>query len=83
MALGKRELADRFGTKSPIPGGTKELRHLQVRERFFDFACFLDEVLPDGRHKGLVMNELQTASMYAQKAVAETSEDIPPLGDFE
>lgn len=76
MALGRKELADRFGTRPAVPGSKREKIHSSLRSEFFELAEILDEVLPDGRHKGLAINSLQEASMWAQKAAAELPDDL-------
>lgn len=73
MALGKNEIEHRFGFhKATIEGDNATLpKHRDVRVVFRDFAEFLDGVLPDGRAKNVMFTELENASMWAHKAIAE------------
>jgi hypothetical protein len=75
MALGAEEIENRFGFhKATIEGddATKP-KHADIRAAFKDFAEYLDEVLPDGRYKALMETDLERASMWSHKAVAETA----------
>lgn len=67
--LSDSEIADRFGyhkgNEVTIP------RHILVRELFRQTARELDALLPDGRAKRVAFDELESASMWANKAVAE------------
>lgn len=68
-ALDKEEIAKRFGyhkgTDETIP------KHTVVRESFKELASILTEVLPPGRARQVAFTELENASMWANKAVAE------------
>ena len=46
-------------------------QHQMCRAKFMEMAEFLDALLPGGRAKALAMTELETASMWANKAIAE------------
>lgn len=72
--VGRSELENRFG----FHPATDESRpkHQQVRESFVDFADDLDQLLPDGREKSLVMTALEEASMWANAAIAR---NLAPL----
>lgn len=75
MALGAKEIENRFGFhKATIEGddATKP-KHADIRAAFKDFAEYLDDVLPDGRYKKLMEDDLERASMWSHKAVAETA----------
>ena len=75
MALGADEIKNRFGFhKATIEGddATKP-KHADLRAAFVDFAEYLDDVLPDGRYKSLAFTELEVASMWSHKSVAETA----------
>lgn len=73
MALGPEEIEHRFGFhKATVEGENATLpKHRDTRVAFRDFAEFLDQVLPDGRAKSVAFTELENASMWAHKAIAE------------
>lgn len=73
MALGKQEIENRFGFhKGTIEGPNATVpQHGRVRVAFMEFSEFLDDVLPDGRAKSQMFTELESASMWAHKAIAE------------
>lgn len=75
MALGAEEIENRFGFhKATIEGddATKP-KHADIRAAFKDFAEYLDDVLRDGRYKSLAFTELEVASMWSHKSVAESA----------
>jgi len=73
--MGKEEIEHRFGFhKATIEGPNATLpKHRDTRLRFREFAEFLDEVLPEGRAKSVAFTELENASMWAHKSIAETA----------
>ena len=73
--FGKDEIEHRFGFhKATVEGENATLpKHRDTRLRFREFAAFLDEVLPEGRAKAVAFTELENASMWAHKAIAETA----------
>lgn len=73
--LGREEIDHRFGFhKATIEGENATLpKHRDVRVKFKEFAEFLDEVLPDSRGKSVAFTELENASMWSHKAIAETA----------
>lgn len=73
--LGIDEIEHRFGFhKATIEGDNATLpMHRDVRVRFRLFVEQLDMILPPGRAKSVAMTELETASMWAHKAIAETA----------
>jgi hypothetical protein len=75
MALGKTEIEHRFGFhKATLEGENATLpKHRDLRIEFRVFAAYLDEVLPEGRAKSVAFTELENASMWAHKAIAETA----------
>lgn len=75
MAVGSKEIENRFGFhKATIEGDNATLpKHRDIRIAFRDFAEYLDEVLPDGRAKSVAFTELENASMWSHKAIAETA----------
>lgn len=73
MSLGAAEIEHRFGFhKATIEGDNATLpMHRDTRLAFRSFAEFLDEMLPDGRAKSVMFTELENASMWAHKSIAE------------
>lgn len=73
--IGKEEIEHRFGFhKATVEGENATLPiHRDTRLKFREFAEFLDEVLPDGRAKAVAFTELENASMWSHKAIAETA----------
>jgi hypothetical protein len=75
MAIGAEEIENRFGFhKATVEGDNATLpKHRDIRVAFRDFAEYLDDVLPDGRAKAVAFTELENASMWSHKSVAETA----------
>lgn len=75
MPIGQDDIENRFGFhKATVEGDQATLpRHRDIRLKFREFAEFLDGVLPDGRAKSVAFTELETASMWAHKSVAENA----------
>lgn len=75
MTLGFDEIEHRFGFhKATIEGENATLpKHRDTRLKFREFAAFLDDLLPEGRAKSVAFTELENASMWAHKAIAETA----------
>lgn len=73
MALGRDEIEHRFGFhKATVEGENATLpKHRNVRLDFRSFAERMDEILPDGRAKSVFFTELENASMWAHKSIAE------------
>lgn len=71
--IGSEEIENRFGFhKATVEGENATLpKHRDIRIAFRDFAEYLDTVLPDGRAKSVAFTELENASMWSHKAVAE------------
>ena len=78
MALGKAEIEHRFGFhKATVEGENATLpKHRDTRLKFREFAEWLDEVLPEGRAKSVAFTELENASMWSHKAIAELAPAI-------
>lgn len=74
--LGKDEILHRFGFhKATIEGiGATASKHRDLRLQFIEFAGLLDTLIPDGRHKEFLWYELENASMWAHKAIAQNGE---------
>lgn len=79
-SLGYEEIEHRFGFhKATIEGENATLpMHRQLRIEFRSFAELLDTYLPPGRAKSVAFTELENASMWAHKAIAETA---PVVGE--
>lgn len=73
--LGPEEIEHRFGFhKATIEGDNATLpKHRDTRLLFREFAERLDEILPGGRAKAVAFTELEGASMWSHKAIAETA----------
>lgn len=71
--IDKAEIEHRFGFhKATIEGENATLpKHRELRLAFKAFAEQLNKVLPEGRAKSVAFTELENASMWAHKAVAE------------
>lgn len=75
VRIGSEEIEHRFGFhKATIEGDNATLpHHVTVRRLFREFAEHLDEILPAGRAKYVAFTELENASMWAHKSIAETA----------
>lgn len=80
--LGPEEVERRFGFhKATVEGENATLpKHRDTRLKFREFAEWLDEVLPEGRAKSVAFTELENASMWSHKAIAETAPVITEGG---
>lgn len=81
--IGKDEIEHRFGFhKATLEGENATLpKHRDTRLKFREFAEWLDEVLPEGRAKSVAFTELENASMWAHKSIAETAPVVREDGD--
>lgn len=72
------EIEHRFGFhKATIEGENATLpKHRDVRVLFREFAEKIDSILPDGRAKSVAFTELENASMWSHKAIAELAPAI-------
>lgn len=75
MPLEHEEILHRFGFhKATIEGQNATApKHADLREEFIKFASHLNDVLPDGRYKDIVLEELEDVSMWAHKSIARTA----------
>lgn len=73
QSLGPGEIEHRFGFhKATIEGDNATLpMHRDTRLLFREFAERLDGILPSGRAKSVAFTELESASMWSHKAIAE------------
>jgi hypothetical protein len=71
--IGPEEIEHRFGFhKATVEGENATLpKHRDVRILFREFAEKLDGILPDGRAKSVMFTNLEDASMWSHKAIAE------------
>lgn len=69
------EIKSRFGShKATIEGpAATATKHAELRRWFVVLATELDGILDDGREKAVAFTELETASMWAHKALAKTA----------
>lgn len=76
--INSADIDHRFGFhKATIEGDNATLpKHRETRIKFKEFAEFLNEVLPNGRAKSVAFTELETASMWCHKAIAEEAPTI-------
>lgn len=73
--IGSDEIENRFGYhKATIEGDNASLpKHVAVRRLFRELANQLDELAPSSRAKYVAFTELENASMWFHKAIAETA----------
>ena len=78
QSVGPVEIEHRFGFhKATLEGPNATLpKHREVRLLFREFAEKLDEILPPGRAKSVAFTELENASMWCHKAIAELAPAI-------
>lgn len=71
--IGVDEIEHRFGFHKATTEGLNATlpRHRDTRLKFREFAEWLDAVLPAGRAKSVAFTELENASMWCHKAIAE------------
>lgn len=71
--ISEADIEHKFGFhKATVDGENPTLpRHRDVRRLFKDLLRELERIVPDGRAKSVMITELETASMWANKAVAE------------
>lgn len=77
-SVGKEAIEHRFGFhKATVEGENATLpMHRDTRLLFRAFAETLDHLLPEGRAKSVAFTELENASMWAHKAIAELAPAI-------
>lgn len=70
-----QEINNRFGFHKATLEGPEATspKHHALRKHFMEFAFLLDDILPEGREKALAFTELENASMWAHKAIAQTA----------
>jgi hypothetical protein len=70
--IGAKEIEKRFGFhEATIEGENATLpKHANLRLDFREFIENLDKILPEGRAKDIALEQFETASMWAHKAIA-------------
>lgn len=53
-----------------------------VRQHAYDYALLINDVAPDGREKSTALTYLETALMWATKAVALSDPETEPLSSL-
>lgn len=71
------EIDRRFSYHAPTE--TTRVYHEIVGELILKLAHQLDEILPAGREKSLVLTHLEDVRMRANQAIAVTELQLPPL----
>lgn len=81
-SVGHREINHRFGChKATFEGENATIpTHAQTRVNFRIFAETMDALLPAGRAKSVFFTELESASMWAHKAINEEEPLQPEPG---
>lgn len=71
--LTSQDIAARMGTTTPTTEGADATapKHSSLYAEFTKFAQFLEGLVPEGRAKAVMHTELESASMWAHKAVAQ------------
>lgn len=79
--LGQYEIEKRYGVHVAADEGRNATghKHEEVRKLFIEIALKLDETLPEGRAKSIASDELENASMWAHKAIAESTPLVSDL----
>lgn len=75
MGLSGEEIQNRFGYHKATFDGPDATapKHQIVRAEFQALAHKMEALLPEGRAKSVMFTELENASMWANKAIAETA----------
>lgn len=87
VSWGEEAIDNIFGFhKATVEGPNASApKHAELRVRFREFMGMLDQAIPAGRAKSLVLTHMQYASMFTHFAVAETQplvfEPLPDYGD--
>ena len=73
--LTPNDIIQRFGHHKATLEGPEATapKHVRLRLEFIDFAVMLNDILPEGREKSLVMTALEEASMWSHKSIAQSA----------
>lgn len=66
--LTQAEIADRFHYHPPSEQGVRA--HAELSDRFTELAVRIQELVPEGRERSLVLTKLEEAKMWASAGVA-------------
>lgn len=66
------EIAERFHYHPPSPAGRDA--HAELSDRFTELAVRIQQLVPEGRERALVMTKLEEAKMWASAGVARNPE---------
>jgi len=70
--MSKEEITRRFTYAAPTD--VTRPQHEAINTLFLEVAIHLDEILPEGREKSLVLTKLQECRMWSQAAIATAKE---------
>ena len=73
MTISADDLETRF-TYHP-PSEAKVITHMMIRKHGQSFAEFINEEVPDSREKSLAITKIEEAVMWANAALARSTED--------
>jgi len=62
------ELRNRF--RYHAPSASRAIQHENIRDLLFQVAGYLNDNLPEGREKALVMTKLEEVMFWANAAIA-------------
>lgn len=71
MSMSREEIHNRFGYHQPTKDTNTASMHRDIRVEAIAFVNFLNAILPEGRAKSVAFTELETAMMWAHKAIAQ------------
>jgi hypothetical protein len=76
--MDKKDLENRFGYHAP-PNDTVKADHAAVRSLHHLLATQMNELLPDGREKSIVLTKLEESMMWCNAAIARKNPITEPL----
>jgi len=76
----QRELEEKFGFHKQTELSTRQ--HHAVRAAYLTFAKFINDILPEGEEKHLAFRDLERASMWSHKAIAQTAPLAPLPSEY-
>lgn len=74
------ELLNRFGfhSKSRVDHA---MEHSSVRQALYDASITIDNAMPDGREKALVLTKLEEAMFWANAGIARQDDEPDSFGE--